>query len=213
MLVTQGNGIRERSAMVGLRWLRCAAASAVLLFALPCSASLQGVPPYTRFAPDMDVFPQNFAIGQDSHGIVYVGNTNGVLEFDGERWALTPLDNREIVRSLAVDADARVYVGGYNAMGYLQRDANGQNHYVDLTAHFAAELKGREFADIWNTLVTPEAVYFRAVRDVFFWDPVHAQARQWHHDGRFGGIARYRDATWLQFRGEGFKRRDGDEWV
>jgi len=203
----------ERSAKVGLLVFRALVAFAIFLIAPTAGASLQGVPPSTRFAPDLDVFPQNFAVGQDSHGIVYMGNTNGVLEFDGERWALTPLDNREIVRSLAVDEKDRVYVGGYNAMGYLQRDASGQNHYVDLTAHFAAELKGREFADIWNTLVTPEGIYFRAVRDVFFWDPVHEKAQQWHHEGRFGGIARYQDATLLQFRGEGFKRREGDTWT
>jgi ligand-binding sensor domain-containing protein len=116
------------------RWLFAA------IMGLCCSATaaepLVGTPPYVSYSTDLDVYPQNFAITQDAQGIVYVGNTNGVLEFDGERWALTPLDNREIVRALAVDQDDRVLVGGYNALGYLKRDAQGSAHFVDLTPRF-----------------------------------------------------------------------------
>ena len=72
---------------------------------------LVGSPPVQHFAPDVEVHPQNFAVAQDRHGIVYVGNQEGVLEFDGENWRLLRLPNHEIVRSLATGPDGRVYVG------------------------------------------------------------------------------------------------------
>jgi diguanylate cyclase (GGDEF)-like protein len=180
---------------------------------MAAAAEIVGSPPYFRFASDLDSTPQNFAIAQDSKGIVYVGNADGVIEFDGERWAITHLNNREIVRSVAIDANDRVYVGGYGSFGYLQRDPAGTSHFIDLTPKFKTALAGREFADIWNTLITTEGVYFRALRDVFFWDPRTDQARLWHHDGKFGHIARYHGETLLQFRGEGIKRRRADDWL
>ncbi len=193
------------------RWLFAA------IMGLSCVATaaepLVGTPPYVSYSTDLDVYPQNFAITQDAQGIVYVGNTNGVLEFDGERWALTPLENREIVRSLAVDQDDRVLVGGYNALGYLERDAQGSARFIDLTPRYRKTLGGREFADIWDIEPTPEGIYYRALHDVFFWNPRNEEILHWHHPGRFGGIIYHQGELLLQFRGRGFKRRQGDAWA
>jgi diguanylate cyclase (GGDEF)-like protein len=173
---------------------------------------LAGSPPIQRFTPDIEVHPRNFSIAQDGRGIVYVGNQEGVLEFDGENWRLFRLPNEEIVRTLVAAPDGRVYVGGYDTFGFLERDAAGALRFHDLRATFAEALDGREFADIWDILVAPEGVYFRAVTDVFLWHPKGGAPRHWHHEGRFGGIAHHGGATLLQFRGEGIKRRAGDDW-
>lgn len=192
---------------------------AIIWLALLCAAfathafePLVGSPPYQRHVPDIDVYPQNFAIAQDTRGIVYVGNSDGVLEFDGERWSLLRLPNREIVRSLAMAGDGRVYVGGYNAFGYLKFDVAGNPEFVDLTPRFRKVVGEREFADIWDIVVAPEGVYFRAVRDVFFWKPGTDTVAHWYHDGRFGAISHHAGKTLLQFRGEGFKQRVGEGW-
>jgi diguanylate cyclase (GGDEF)-like protein len=186
---------------------------------LVCTWSLQlhalalvGTPPHARYVPDLDVVPQNFGIAQDARGIVYVANVNGVLEFDGERWTLIPIDNREVVRSLAIDAGGRVFVGAYNAFGYLDHDAAGQAHYVDLTGRFREVLGDRDIADIWDIVIAPEGVYFRALRDVFFWDPLKDRVSHWHSEGRFGVVVSTPSGTLLQFRGEGLKRRHGQDW-
>lgn len=181
--------------------------------ALAAGPPLIGTPPTARYVPELDVVPQNFAIVQDSRGVVFVGNSDGVIEFDGERWALIPVDNREIVRSLAVDAQDRVYVGGYNAFGYLVRDEFGQAQFFDLTPRFSEWITDAGFADIWDTLVTPEGVYFRALRDVFLWNPADDSVRHWRHEGRFGAITQSAAGTLLQYRGEGFRIRRGDDFV
>ena len=191
--------------------------AAVVLCYLLASAALAAVqpagsPPFERHTPDIDVFPQNFSIAQDSRGVVYVGNLEGVLEFDGGQWALLRLPNQDIVRSLAVGADDRVYVGGYNAFGYLQRNAAGQSEFVDLTANFREQIGDSEFADIWSIAVAPEGVYFKAVRDLFLWSPEHDRPRHWHHAERFGALRQHRGKTLLQFRGEGLRSLVADEW-
>ena len=171
-----------------------------------------GNPPAVRFGANTGN-PQNFAVAQDSTGIVYVANGSGVLEFDGERWQLITMPNQDTARSLAIDANDRVYVGGFNAFGYLQRDPTGRSQVVDLTHRFEALLDGREFSTVWRVVLTPEGVYFGALRDLFFWDPETEAIGYWQHEGRFGDFAHTQGQTIGQFRGEGFRRRLGEEWV
>ncbi len=166
-----------------------------------------GRPPVDHFEPNIDVYPQHFAVVQDESGIAYLGTTDGILEYDGETWRLIRLPNGEMARSLAVGANNRLFVGGYNIFGYLKRDAAGTNQFVDLTKRFADQLKGREFADVWETLVTKDGVYFRALNDVFFWDPVADKVLHWQYDNKFGVIFKLGDKTLLQFRSEGLRVR------
>lgn len=174
--------------------------------------ALQGSPPVVRHALDPGFDPSNFGIAQDHRGVVHLANASGVLSFDGERWGLTPLSNHDMARSLAVAADGRVYVGGYGVFGYLQVDAAGQSRFIDLSPKFAAALEGRELADIWGILVTDEAIWFRAVRDLFRWNPHTDQISHWHHPGRFGAMGVHDGQTLLQFRGSGLHRLVGDRW-
>src|SRR5690606_41647879 len=59
-------------------------------------------------------------IKQDSRGILYFANNDGLITFDGGYWKLYPLPNRTIVRSLYIDDNDRVYVGGQGEFGYFE---------------------------------------------------------------------------------------------
>lgn len=176
------------------------------------AAALIGTPPVEKYSPNIDVDSQNFCITQDSRGIIFVCNASGVIEFDGERWKLHKLANRELVRSLAVDAQDNVYVGGYNLFGVLRRDAAGVATLEDLSAQFKLTLAGREFADIWEVELSPDGVYFRALNDVFFIDPKTKATAHWYSEGKFGLLRYHAGRMLLQFRGEGFKVREGNKW-
>ncbi len=176
-------------------------------------AALEGDPPLTRHLPDVDAYPQNFAIAQDRQSIVYVGNYDGVLIFDGERWELLRLPNRDLARSLTFDGVDRVYVGGHDQVGYIRRDAAGREQYHDLTPLFQSVLgEGEDFEDVWDIHVAREGVFFRALRHVFLYEPVSGATRVWRHPGRFGAIAQSGDHVVLQFRGEGLRQYLNGEW-
>ena len=78
---------------------------------------------------------QNWAIVQDRRGVIYVGSTSGVLEFDGSTWRLIESPDRGVVRSLAISEDGRIYVGCNGEFGYLAPDGTGELHYVSLLDH------------------------------------------------------------------------------
>lgn len=176
------------------------------------AAALTGTPPAIRFAPNIEAYPQNFDIAQDSASIVYLANEGGVLIFDGARWQLVRLPNHELARSLAYDGHDRVYVGGYNVIGYIQRDALGQSVFHDLTPRFKAFLKGAQFEDVWRICVTSQGVFFRSARYLFAYDPATGKARAWSNPRRFSALGVYRGEIVVQFRGEGFKRLRNGQW-
>lgn len=192
-----------------MRWLF------LLLLLSPLSAALaelRGRPPLQQLIPDLGVLPQNFALMELAEGGLAVANYEGVLLFDGERWSLLRLPNREIVRSLARGAEGTVWVGGYNSFGRLLREPNGRYRFEDLSEAFFAPAEARSFADVWSVLVVAEGVYFRALRDVFFLSADGTRRLRWRHEERFGAIAELQGRVLLQFRGEGFRVRSGDAW-
>ncbi|MBL6750619.1 MAG: diguanylate cyclase [Nevskia sp.] len=188
------------------------------LLALPpllvpaAQASPAGEPPMARFTPDVDADQQNFAIAQDAASSVYLANGRGVLSFDGDRWRLIRLPNGDLARSLAFDGRSRIYVGGYNVFGYLERDDTGEARFHDLTAPFRPLLGGEDFADIWDVNVGPQGVFFRAVRHLFLYRPDGGAVRLWRYPGRFGAIAPLGGDIFLQFRGEGLRRFRDCDW-
>jgi signal transduction histidine kinase len=159
----------------------------ILLFPLPCLASTQaatstsaqaaesnselmpefGLPPLRQFLPeDYQAHQQNWAMVQTRAGIIYIGNTAGVLEYDGFRWRLITLPNHTIARSLAYDAvSGRIYVGSSNELGYLAPDASGLLQFHSLLAEIPPEQ--RSFGSVWNCAVTPEGVYFTTSQRLF----------------------------------------------
>lgn len=127
----------------------------------------QGLPEIRTFsADDYQAHGQNWAFAQDKSGLLYFGNTEGVLKFDGLRWQLIVLPNKSIVRSLAFDeASGRIYVGGVGELGYLMADTTGTLHYQSLLPQLPAQQ--RDFADVWQTQVTAGGVYFTSYKYLF----------------------------------------------
>jgi diguanylate cyclase (GGDEF)-like protein len=165
-----------------------------------------------RFAPAIDLYPMHFCVHQEKSGNALICSNDGLVEFDSERWRLTRMPNGEIVRSLAIAQDGTIYVGGYNLFGLMRRNAAGVLEFEDLTPSFRDFVGTREFADIWEVLIAPEGVYFRALYDVFLWNPATRKATHINHAGRFGWISQLDGRTTLQFRGEGVKAWDGAKW-
>lgn len=124
---------------------------------------LQGTPLLRRFLPeDYQATPQHWAITTDQAGHLFVGNGEGVLRYDGERWDLIGLPGRSLARALETGADGNIYVGSYDSFGWLQDTDDGETVYRELMT--AAELTGREreVGNVWQIIATADGVYFRS---------------------------------------------------
>lgn len=91
---------------------------------------------------------------------MYVANSKGLLEFDGSSWYTYALPQRQVVRSVAVDARGDVYTGALGEFGYWRPDAMGKLSYHSLRSLIKEPAFGSE--EIWHIQVTKQGVLFQS---------------------------------------------------
>lgn len=104
---------------------------------------------------------QNWDVQQDKNGILYFGNNEGLLTFNGRYWNIYRLPNFTSVRSIGIDSKNRIYVGGQDEIGYFFPDGHGILKYTSLLNLLPENL--RKIADIWDIAVVNDEVFFRSV--------------------------------------------------
>lgn len=109
---------------------------------------------------------ENLCIGQDSDGIMYFGNSEGVLVYDGTRWDLISLPEDFGVSSLAIDAQDRIYIAGVDRFGYLNKDRRYQ--FICLSDSLPGN--SRKTLGVNNIICRPEGVYFQTKHSIIHWD-------------------------------------------
>ncbi len=130
-----------------------------------------GLPIIRNYLPsDYNATPQNWAIVQDKRGIMYFANTGGVLEYDGISWRLIEVTN-DVARTLAIDKNGTIYVGGIDQFGFLKPDSSGNMRYISLNTLLPDN--EREFGDIWSIWASERGIYFQSTSHIFLIkDPV-----------------------------------------
>jgi signal transduction histidine kinase/DNA-binding response OmpR family regulator/ligand-binding sensor domain-containing protein len=135
-----------------------------------------------NYSPEeYDLEPQNWDIAQDNRGIIYVANHGGLLEYDGVSWRKIGIPNLN-ARSLAVDSDGTIYVGGNNEFGFLVPDSNGTLQYKSLVNHLQDHQKN--FANVWRTHNTKEGIYFQTTKYLFRWNARQKKMDVWQAEGK-----------------------------
>ncbi|WP_299461945.1 SpoIIE family protein phosphatase [uncultured Microscilla sp.] len=122
----------------------------------------KGVPFITNFTTkDYNAHDQNWRITQNNHKVLYVGNTTGLLEFDGVRWRLIEMPNKSSIRGMCYSSDGKVYIGGKGFIGYVATNATGQTYVASLMNKLPKNTHG--FQTVWSIREVPnEGIVFRA---------------------------------------------------
>jgi len=103
-----------------------------LSFILPGVFAQQGSPLLTHFAESRKVENQSWAICQDEDNIMLFAYRKGILTFDGKDWAAirTPV----IPYAMQINpSDGKIYIGGDNNYGFLEKNNAGSYDYVSLS--------------------------------------------------------------------------------
>lgn len=118
-----------------------------------------GSPYVFNYSPaDYSEDPQNWCIVQDKRDMVYIANTNGIMEYDGFEWRTIKLRNASLVWSFSVDSVGAIYAGAIGDFGKLYVGDQGQIEYKSLT--FLRKDKTTKVGDIRHVLTTSHGVYF-----------------------------------------------------
>ena len=166
---------------------------------------------------DYNANHQNWETVQGPDGRIYVANSEGVLEYDGEEWRLhsLPVQERAMVRSLAVGMGGAVFVGGVGDFGALLPGAAGTTEYRSLRGHVARE--EREFQDVWTTHATRRGVVFQTTGRLFRWNGTRMES--WSTPTRFrsaflvGGVVHvWEEDIGIKRLDDGLRLVDGGGW-
>ena len=110
----------------------------------------------------------NWSIIQDKRGILYVGNENDILEFDGNSWHKIEVPNSEIVRTMDVSADGTIYLCAANDFGYLETTSDGLLNYKSLLPYL--DKRYHNFGEMWDVATSSHGVYFKNSDKIFRWN-------------------------------------------
>jgi len=102
---------------------------------------------------------QNWSIAKDKNGVMYYGNAEGLLTFDGKYWQKYQMPNRQIVRSVATDNNGKIYTGGFGEFGYWSY-VKSKLVYQSLTNLLP---KNNKLSDeIWKIYVDRDRIIFQS---------------------------------------------------
>jgi serine phosphatase RsbU (regulator of sigma subunit) len=148
------------------------AGSFQILFFIVASAqdkNESGSFPVYNFSPKTyNALEQNFGIIQDQRGIMYFGNNEGVLEYDGVSWRLIRTRKDKPVMSLDIDSSGKVYIGSVNEFGFLEADSSGMIRFRPLSAKL--DTAYQNFDVVWNTHTTERGIIFQTSDYLFIYN-------------------------------------------
>jgi signal transduction histidine kinase/ligand-binding sensor domain-containing protein len=151
---------------------------------------------------------QVWSFVEDNRGVMYIGTTPGLIEYDGSNWRMIEVGNKSFARSMSIDDNNRIYIGASSDFGYLDSRKNGELYYVSLLDQLNSEDK--VFSYVWTTIVTEEGIYFQTFDRIFRFNPIVNSKddselawdiKIWKPEGKFN-FSFYLDDTYYVMQGD-----------
>lgn len=140
-----------------------------LLFCAIYSSSIAYRPLVTNYDySDYHAGGENWAAVEDSMGYLFVANESGVLLFDGQEWDIVANDKHSITRCLVLGDRNRIYVGGDNDLGFIERNETGKHVYVSLL--YLIPESERHLKSIWSVHYFGDEVIFQSEQALYVFD-------------------------------------------
>ena len=144
----------------------------ILLFLYYCSSFAQynaNVPFILNFTKsEYQGGNQNWSIATTDEGIVYIGNNQGLMEFDGSNWNLIKMPGELTIRSVAVNNTDKIYVGAYEEFGYWKVDKSNRKKYVSLSDSISVEYFHND--EIWRIIPVNDTIYFQSFNSIYIYN-------------------------------------------
>lgn len=112
----------------------------------------------------------NWQIIQSQEGLIYAGNTDGLLIYDGIQWKRH--FDFEIL-SLYQSESMQIFIGAIGDFGYLESSETGNLLFISLKDKLPQEFQLN--SAVWSISENSKGIYFYSKQGVFRWDGVSAK--------------------------------------
>ncbi len=176
-----------------------------------------GSPFITNFsASTYNLDSQNWDVIKDNRGIMYFGNTGGLLEYDGTDWRKIDVENNLGVRSLAIDSLGTIYVGCAGAFGFLAPDSLGTMKYHSISALYDTTII-KAPPNVWRIRILNNEVYFNSFAALYRYSPyknntqnINEKIKVWYPKKKFFLPYVVNDKFYIQSAKEGLLEMQND---
>ncbi len=149
----------------------------------------QEIPAITSFGrTDHHAGDKNWGFAEDDEGNLYVANTEGVLIFNGMNWQKVHLPHQRVPRCIFQGYDGRIYAGGFETIGYIDRSDPSQPVFIEIGEDL---LKGTE-EEIWHITGNDDQIMFQSFAIMIFLDENGMRLQRLSDNIMFG--------TWIENR-------------
>lgn len=112
---------------------------------------------------------QNWGIAVSNEGFIYVANTEGLLSFDGQEWRLHKAKNQRSLRSVNIDKEGRILVGGSGEFGVWERGKFGKMEYRSLSP-LVKDQTGLKNDEIWRINTVGNRIFFHSFSKCYIYE-------------------------------------------
>jgi class 3 adenylate cyclase len=112
-------------------------------------------------------YSQNWFIGQDKQGILFVANGDGILEYDGNEWNLHQVGNHLTPTSFLIE-DKCIWVGAKGDFGFFLRNGSKHLDYVSLKPFAPSGF--HDFGFVTRIFRSGNNIYFGTSEKTFIWN-------------------------------------------
>ena len=113
---------------------------------------------YTR--NDFKADPQFWTMCEAPDKSLIFGNNDGAIVFDGEHWQKVFLPNNSNVRCIVKTNNDKIYVGGFNEVGVLQKNKFGSYFYKSLVNEL--HLQDKNLENLWQVHQFNNLIIYRS---------------------------------------------------
>ena len=173
----------------------------------PSVASEQGRPLIQYYGPkDYHALPYCSTAVQDQAGLLYVGNRDCVLCFDGHAWTSIPTGG-QVINALELDGTDRIWIGGNSELGCLESDGRGGRTFQSLKDQLPeAE---RNFGRIYHVYALSHGIYFVGADRILRWHGNKFTVEKFGHRLLSSRLA---DEIYVHVFGDVLRSFDGKNW-
>jgi signal transduction histidine kinase/ActR/RegA family two-component response regulator len=127
---------------------------------------------------------QNWSEIQNPEGLLFFGNNNSVLGYDGQRWDHIAVPGGFAIRGLTVDSTGAIWVGGADQLGHLIPNG-GRYQFVPFKADWRLP---SAFGEVLDIVPCGTAEFVRTEKKLLVYQNGSCDAISWPHGNGFDYI-------------------------
>lgn len=117
---------------------------------------------YTK--DEIGVDAQFWSMAEDENGVLYFGNNKGVSVYNGYQWSLVSLPNNSAVKAVKQVFDGRIFVGGSNEFGTIEKDNYGNFYYKSMMG--ILNENDRKIDEVWQIISFEHKILIRSFSSI-----------------------------------------------